>query len=112
MVGVWRAKVSDYGTVSFQPLAKTCNPGNPVYSAPESPYPRQHSPAMDVFSYGVLLIEMVLCQFPEEDKSLREAQIKAIKRPTLKNLIERCLMENYKHRPTMSDIMKEINESI
>ena len=108
----WRAKVSDYGTVSLQPLARTCNPGNPVYSAPESPYPRQHSPSMDVFSYGVLLIEMVLCQFPEEDKSLREAQIKAIKRLALKNLIERCLIENYKQRPTMSDIIKEINESI
>ena len=108
----WRAKVSDYGTVSLQPLARTCNPGNPVYSAPESPYPRQHSPSMDVFSYGVLLIEMVLCQFPEEDKSLREAQIKAIKRPTLKNLIERCLIENYKQRPTMSDIIKELNKSI
>ena len=112
MGGGWRAKVSDYGTVSLQPLARTCNPGNPVYSAPESPYPRQHSPSMDVFSYGVLLIEMVFCQFPEEDKSLREAQIKAIKRPTLKNLIERCLIENYKQRPTMSDIIKELNESI
>ena len=111
-LGGWRAKVSDYGTVSLQPLARTCNPGNPVYSAPESPYPRQHSPSMDVFSYGVLLIEMVLCQFPEEDKSLREAQIKAIKRLALKNLIERCLIENYKQRPTMSDIIKEINESI
>ena len=108
----WRAKVSDYGTVSLQPLARTCNPGNPVYSAPEAANPRQHSPSMDVFSYGVLLIEMVLCQFPEEDKSLREAQIKAIKRLTLKNLIERCLIENYKQRPTMSDIIKEINESI
>ena len=112
MGGGWRAKVSDYGTVSLQPLARTCNPGNPVYSAPESPYPRQHSPSMDVFSYGVLLIEMVLCQFPEEDKGLREAQIKAIKRLALKNLIERCLIENYKQRPTMSDIIKEINESI
>ena len=112
-VGVgWRAKVSDYGTVSLQPLARTSNPGNPVYSAPESFNPNQHSPAMDVFSYGVLLIEMAVCEFPEEDKSLRVAQIKAIKRPTLKNLIERCLIENYKQRPAMSDIIKELNESI
>ena len=110
-VGVgWRAKVSDYGTVSLQPLAKTSNPGNPVYSAPESPYPNQHSPAMDVFSYGVLLIEMVVCQFPDVGK--RVAQIKAIKRLALKNLIERCLIQNYKDRPTMSDIIKELNESI
>ncbi|XP_011408915.1 PREDICTED: calmodulin-binding receptor-like cytoplasmic kinase 2 [Amphimedon queenslandica] len=106
----WRAKVSDYGTVSLQPLTSTRNPGNPVYSAPESFNPREHSPAMDVFSYGVLLIEMVVCQFPDVGK--RVAQIKAIKRPTLKNLIERCLIENYKDRPTMSDIIKELNESI
>ena len=106
----WRAKVSDYGTVSLQPLARTSNPGNPVYSAPESPYPNQHSPAMDVFSYGVLLIEMVVCEFPDVGK--RVAQIKAIKRPTLKNLIERCLIENYKQRSAMSDIIKELNESI
>ncbi|XP_019860773.1 PREDICTED: dual specificity protein kinase shkE-like [Amphimedon queenslandica] len=106
----WRAKVSDYGTVSLQPLTKTSNPGNPVYSAPESPYPNQHSPAMDVFSYGVLLIEMVVCEFPDVGK--RVAQIKAIKRLALKNLIERCLMQNYKDRPTMSDIIKELNESI
>ena len=103
----WRAKVSDYGTVSLQPLTSTRNPGNPVYSAPESPYPNQHSPAMDVFSYGVLLIEMVVCQFPDVGK--RVAQIKAIKRPTLKNLIERCLIDNYKQRPAMSDIIKELH---
>ncbi|XP_011407187.1 PREDICTED: seven transmembrane domain-containing tyrosine-protein kinase 1-like [Amphimedon queenslandica] len=71
MIGGWRAKVSDYGRVSLQPLARTCNPGNPVYSAPEAVNPRQHSPAMDVFSYGVCLIEMVLCQFPEERLRLK-----------------------------------------
>ncbi|XP_011405226.1 PREDICTED: calmodulin-binding receptor-like cytoplasmic kinase 2 [Amphimedon queenslandica] len=110
-VGVgWRAKVSDYGTVSLQPLTSTCSPGNPVYSAPEAGNPREHSPAMDVFSYGVLLIEMVVCQFPDVGK--RVAQIKAIKRPTLKNLIERCLIEIYKDRPTMSDIIKEIKEKL
>ena len=106
----WKAKVSDYGTVSLQPLAKTSNPGNPVYSAPEAGNPREHSPAMDVFSYGVLLIEMVVCQFPDVGK--RVAQIKAIKRPTLKNLIERCLIENYKQRPAMSNIIKEIKEKL
>ena len=110
-VGVgWRAKVSDYGTVSLQPLTSTCSPGNPVYSAPEAGNPREHSPAMDVFSYGVLLIEMVVCQFPDVGK--RVAQIKAIKRPTLKNLIERCLIQNYKDRPTMSNIINEIKEKL
>ena len=106
----WRAKVSDYGSANLQPLARTNTPGNPVYSAPESPYPRRHSPAMDVFSYGVLLIEMMVCQFPEKEK--RKDHIEAITRPTLKDLIQRCLLENYRRRPTMTDIIKELNESI
>ena len=106
----WRAKVSDYGSANLQPLARTNTPGNPVYSAPESPYPRRHSPAMDVFSYGVLLIEMMVCQFPEKEK--RKDHIEAITRPTLKDLIQRCLLENYRLRPTMADIIKELNESI
>uniref|UniRef100_A0A1X7SRN8 Protein kinase domain-containing protein n=1 Tax=Amphimedon queenslandica TaxID=400682 RepID=A0A1X7SRN8_AMPQE len=96
---------SNYGTVSLQPLTST---RNPVYSAPEAGNPREHSPAMDVFSYGVLLIEMAVCQFPDVGK--RVAQIKAIKRPTLKNLVKRCLIENYKDRPTMSDIIIEMKE--
>ena len=106
----WRAKVSDYGSANLQPLARTNTPGNPVYSAPESPYPRRHSPAMDVFSYGVLLIEMMVCQFPEKEK--RKDHIEAITRPALKDLIQRCLLENYRLRPTMADIIKELNESI
>ena len=106
----WRAKLSDYGSANLQPLSKTNNPGNPVYSAPESFNPREHSPAMDVFSYGVLLIEMVVCQFPEKEK--RKDHIDAINRQSIKNLIEHCLIENYRQRPKMSDIIKEINESI
>ena len=106
----WRAKVSDYGSANLQPLARTNTPGNPVYSAPESFNPREHSPAMDVFSYGVLLIEMMVCQFPEKEK--RKDHIEAITRPVLKDLIQRCLLENYRRRPTMADIIKELNESI
>ena len=105
-----RAKLSDYGSANLEPLSRTNNPGNPVYSAPESFNPREHSPAMDVFSYGVLLIEMVVCQFPEKEK--RKDHIDAINRQSMKNLIERCLIENYRQRPTMSDIIKEFHENI
>ena len=69
----WRAKVSDYGSVNLQPLARTNTPGFPVYSAPESFNPKEHSPAMDIFSYGVLLREMMICQFPE--KKMRKDHI-------------------------------------
>ena len=107
----WRAKVSDYGSANLQNLiATTANPGNRVYSAPEAGNPREHSPAMDVFSYGVLLIEMSICSIPQPDN--RRQDINSIRRPTFKGLVQRCVMDNYRLRPKMSDIISELNHTI
>ena len=109
--GGWRAKVSDYGSANLQPLiGRTVNPGNPVYSAPEAGVPRDHSPAMDVYSYGVVLIEMMICHIPEVAQ--RQLHINSIRRPMFKALIERCLKENRRERPTMSEIIRDFNETI
>ena len=109
--GGWRAKVSDYGSANLQPMiGRTVNPGNPVYSAPEAGVPRDHSPAMDVYSYGVVLIEMMICHIPEVAQ--RQLHINSIRRPTFKALIKRCLKENCRERPTMSEIITDFNETI
>ena len=111
IVGGWRAKVSDYGSANLQPMiGRTVNPGNPVYSAPEAGVPKDHSPAMDVYSYGVVLIEMMICCIPEV--SQRQLHINSIRRPTFKALIERCLKENRRERLTMSEIITDFNETI
>ena len=107
----WRAKVSDYGSANLQPLiGRTTNPGNPVYSAPEAGNPREHSPAMDVFSYGVLLIEMISRRIPLPGE--REGLINDIRRAPFKSLVQRCLIVEYKQRPTMADIITELNETL
>ena len=107
----WRAKVSDYGSANLQPMiGRTVNPGNPVYSAPEAGVPRDHSPAMDVYSYGVVLIEMMICRIPEVAQ--RQLHINSIRRQAFKALIERCLKENRRERPTMSEIIRDFNETI
>ena len=62
--GGWLAKVSDYSTANFQSQLQTENPGSPVYTAPESNNPALQSPKMDIFSFGVLLVEMCTCDFP------------------------------------------------
>ena len=111
IVGWWRAKVSDYGSANLQPMiGRTVNPGNPVYSAPEAGVPRNHSPAMDVYSYGVVLIEMMICRIPEVAQ--RQLHINSIQRPMFKALIERCLKENRRERPPMSEIIRDFNETI
>ena len=107
----WRAKVSDYGSANLQNLiATTENPGNRVYSSPEAGIPREHSPAMDVFSYGVLLIEMSICAIPQPGN--RRQDINSIRRAGFKSLVQRCVMDNRKLRPKMSDIINELTQSI
>ena len=106
-----RAKLSDYGSANLQPLiGRTTNPGNPVYSAPEAANPREHSPSMDVFSYGVLLVEMVSRRIPLPDE--RRALIAGIRRASFRSLVQRCLIVEYRQRPTMNDIITELKETI
>uniref|UniRef100_A0A1X7SVM1 Protein kinase domain-containing protein n=2 Tax=Amphimedon queenslandica TaxID=400682 RepID=A0A1X7SVM1_AMPQE len=107
----WRAKVSDYGSANLQPLiGRTTNPGNPVYSAPEAANPREHSPSMDVFSYGVLLLEMITRCIPLPEE--RVGLIDGIRKASFRSLVQRCLIVEYRHCPTMNDIITELNDTI
>ena len=60
----WKAKLSDFGSANIQSQTSTKVPGNPYYASPEADQPRKHSPAMDVYSYGVLVMEMCVHQPP------------------------------------------------
>ena len=99
----WLAKVSDYGTANFQSQLKTENPGSPVYTAPESHNPAQQSPKMDIYSFGVLLVEMCTCDFPAPER--RDELIASIRHPRLVTLIMQCLLENKDRRPTASQLV-------
>ena len=103
----WRAKVSDYGSANFMNLVSTTvGPGNPFYAAPEASYPHQHSPKMDTYSFGVLLVEMSLRELPESRPERREEQIQRIQWPAMVSLIRSCTSETSAERPSMSDIME------
>ena len=61
----WRAKVSDYGSVNHFEQLRTAAPGNPTYAASEAENTALQSPKMDIFSFGVLLVELdVLSSLP------------------------------------------------
>ena len=101
--GKWKAKVSDYGSANFLSKVTTMGPGNATYAAPESFNPKLQSPKMDVYSYGILLLEMVTGQFPNQD--LQAIQLDSLLWQEMKGMIRRCISEDPANRPSMNDIL-------
>uniref|UniRef100_A0A1X7U817 Protein kinase domain-containing protein n=1 Tax=Amphimedon queenslandica TaxID=400682 RepID=A0A1X7U817_AMPQE len=81
-------------------------PGNAAYAAPEARDPERHSPAMDVYSYSVLLMEMTLHLPPEMTLAKREQQAGTISWPPMKSLVQRGL--NARARPTMAQVIESL----
>ena len=104
----WRAKVSDYGSVNLLQRLRTATPGNPTYAAPEAENVTLQSPKMDIFSFGVLLVEMCTTCFP--DVADREHLIRSIQQPNMVALIRRCLAQNRSARPSACDIITELSD--
>ena len=106
--GRWRSKLSDFGSANLQLHVKTVIPGNPAYSSPEARDPEYHSPAMDIYSFGVLMTEMVLCRPPEMDGSKRHRQALSIAWQPMKAVVLRCINSDCSQRPTSLQLLKEI----
>ena len=104
--GAWVAKLSDYGSANFTRLVSTAGPGNPSYAAPEASNPAQQSPKMDVFSFGVLLLEMATGQFPNRDNLT--VQMRGITLPRLQQLVRRCINDNPTRRPTTDVVLGQL----
>ena len=104
----FKDKVADYGAANLQQQAKTDMPGNPAYAAPESCYPDDHTPAMDVYSYSVLLMEMILHCPPAMTVVEREQQASRVSWSPMSSLIQRCINQNRHRRPSMSQILYQL----
>ena len=102
----WLAKLSDYGSANFTRQVRTAGPGNPAYAAPEASNPCQQTPKMDVYSLGVLLIEMASGQFPDSDNLA--VQMRGISPPGLAGLIRRCINEDPVRRPDISAVLAQL----
>ena len=109
----WKTKISDFGSAKFARVAVTEVPGAAVYSAPESHQSVAHrkkkpqTPKMDSFSYGVLLCEVISCKFPKID--IFDDLLQASSPKLLHDLIVSCINEEPDERPTMSQIIKQLD---
>jgi serine/threonine protein kinase len=103
---LWKAKVADYGSVNLFKELKTVGPGSPAYAAPEATSPPHQSPKMDIFSFGILLIEMFTGKFPDVES---HNQLKAeINRNDYLRIVNMCLKRNPSERPTAELVIDEL----
>ena len=105
---MWKAKLSDFGSSNFARQVSSGAPGNFTYAAPESANPSLQSPKMDVFSYGILLLEMSCCQFPDVQK--RQDLFKKLSWVKMKVMIEECIAMEPHHRPSMADVLIKVTD--
>ena len=101
----WKGKLSDYGSVNLMDNINTSNPGSPVYSAPEASTPSLHSAAMDIYSFGILLLEMATDQFPSTVAHEREGSIQDIKWSSVKELVIQCTSTDPSLRPPTDTVL-------
>ena len=72
--GMFKAKVSDFGSANLAKLAQTLAEGAIIYAAPETfphhPHslPLPQTTKIDVYSYGVLLCEVITSQLPDPQR--------------------------------------------
>ena len=109
--GFWKAKLADFGSANFlHKISPNSAAGAPLYLAPEAPYPDQHSTAMDVYSFGAVLMEMALRQLPHETTHEREVQSKSIQWKPLRTIVQKCLSHDYKKRPTILQVHNDLDK--
>ncbi|KAK3754778.1 hypothetical protein QZH41_019690 [Actinostola sp. cb2023] len=84
---------------------RTINPGAVIYSAPEALSIHQ-TPKIDVFSFGLLLCEMVIRELPVPTHS--QQQVAMVANQLLKDLISKCIQEDHEKRPTMEEILHHL----
>jgi len=115
---VWKAKLSDFGSANLVQFATTPGEGAIIYTAPEAfpqhpdsptPPPPQ-TPKIDVYSYGILVGEVVTQNLPDPDKLQEMVQQVRRQWPQIHPLVTSSIEYNPDDRPTMAYILDELKK--
>ena len=115
----WKAKLSDFGSANIAHNATTKATGAAVYSPPEcvatvaiKVRKKQQTTKIDVFSFGVLLCEIMTCRFPDLDQFHGMLQNVATSSPPIAQLIRTCVEEEAENRPTIRTVIQQLDERV
>ena len=114
----WKAKISDFGSANFASSSVNPYPAAKAYAAPETigqtskQLGMKQTPKIDSFSYGILLCEVLTCQFPLCNILHTLLQKVLIISSSLFNLISSCIEEEPEKRPTMEEIREKIDGTL
>lgn len=107
------AKIADFGLCQESPvLCSADREGDRRYMAPEVLTPAPLLASSDVFSLGLIALEMALCiQVPENGpmwQQLRQGDLELVEKvaPPLSDLIKSMLHPQARMRPTCRDLLK------
>ena len=106
--GEWLAKLGDLGTAKIQQQAATAGPGAIAYGAPEAADFTKHSPKMDVYSYGVLMLEILTKTHPFQMMDALKAQVQQ-QFSQYYQLVTTCISQQSRYRPTMYDVIEQLD---
>ncbi len=116
----WKGKVSDLGSANFLQQAQTMGEGAIIYSPPEvipqaaDPFnpPLRQSVKIDVYSYGIVLCEVIASRFPSAEH-YREMILQVQReRPIMCELIVRCTKRDPSDRLSMAQVLVELNKIV
>ena len=107
--GEWLAKLGDLGTAKIQQQAATAGPGAIAYGAPEAGDFTKHSSKMDVYSYGVLMLEILTKTHPFQIVNTLKAQVQQ-QFPQYHRLVTGCTDHQSSNRHTMYDVIGQLDK--
>ena len=114
---VWKAKLSDFGSANLVRFATTPGEGTVIYTAPEAfpQHPRSRTPPLpqtpkiDVYSYGILVGEVVTQELPDPDNMQKMVQQVWTQWPQIHPLVTSSIEYSPDDRPTMAYILEQLH---